>query len=131
MQKNVLKKLFISHKYDWILGAALALLALCLFFVFQKTESQGGEVQVKQGRDVVATYSLSEDGEYEYTTFYGTNTMVIENGEAYMTDSDCPDHLCENTGRISKVGETIICLPHELFITVISGGASDLDGMVK
>ena len=48
MKKNALKKLFISHKWDLILGAALLLIALCLFLVFGKTQKDGAYVQVKQ-----------------------------------------------------------------------------------
>jgi hypothetical protein len=36
-----------------------------------------------------------------------------------MTDSDCPDHTCENTGKVKYVGETIVCLPNKVHITVI------------
>ncbi len=121
MQKNVLKKLFTSHKFDFLLGAVLLLAALCLFVVFKNTKKNGGMVEVKQGNKVIGNYSLSEDGEYEIATFYGSNTLVIKDGQAYMSESSCNDHLCEKMGKISKVGETIICLPNEVFVKVISG----------
>ena len=121
VQKNALKKLFSSHKFDFLLGAVLLLAALCLFVVFRNSQKDGGTVEVRQGTDVIGTYSLSEDGEYEITSFYGSNTLVIKDGEAYMSESSCSDHLCEKMGHISKVGETIICLPNEVFVKVISG----------
>ena len=127
--KNVLRKLFISHKFDWILGTALLLVALCLFLVFKNIKKTGSVIQVKQSNKVVDTFDLSEDGEYEYSLLGGTNTLMIKDGYAYVTDSNCSDHICENMGKISKVGETIICLPNELFIKVIEGEEGDFDAI--
>ena len=70
MQKNVLKKLFISHKFDFALGAALLVVALCLFLVVSKLEKNGGQVTVKMNDEVIGVYSLSEDGEYEIKLTY-------------------------------------------------------------
>lgn len=131
MQKNVLKKLLKCHKFDFILGAALLLAALCLFLVFRNMEKTGGKVVVRQDNEVVGEYSLSEDGEYVFKTFYGSNTLVIKNGEAYVKDSTCRDHICEDTGAVSGVGETIICLPNTLFITVTEGEPSEYDAIVR
>lgn len=131
MQKNVLRKLLKCHKFDFVLGAALLLTALCLFLVFRNMEEKGGKVVVKQDKEVVGEYSLSEDGEYVFKTFYGSNTLVIKDGEAYVKDSTCRDHVCEDTGAVSKVGETIICLPNTLFITVTEGEPSGYDAIVR
>jgi hypothetical protein len=48
----------------------------------------------------------------------GSNVLVIENGEAYLNYSNCPDHTCEKTGKLRYVGETIVCLPNKLSVTV-------------
>ena len=131
MQKNVLRKLLKCHKFDFILGAVLLLAALCLFIVFRNLEKTGGRVVVQQDNEIVGEYSLSEDGEYVFKTFYGSNTLVIKNGEAYVKNSTCRDHICEETGAISKVGDTIICLPNTLFITVTEGEPSEYDAIVR
>ena len=120
MQKNVLKKLFISHKFDFLLGAVLLIAALCLFVVFKTTRKNGSYVCIKQGKNIVGTYALGEDSEYEIKSFYGSNTLVIKDGYAYMSESSCKDHLCEKMGKISNGGETIICLPNEVFVEIIS-----------
>ena len=48
----------------------------------------------------------------------GTNTLVIENGQAHFINSDCPDKTCQKIGKISKSGETIVCLPHKVIAEV-------------
>lgn len=72
------------------------------------------------------TYSLEEDREISIGE---GNRLRIEGGEAFMTWASCPDGLCIRQGRISRVGETVVCLPHQVVVEVIKGKPSDLDGI--
>lgn len=38
-----------------------------------------------------------------------------ENG-AWVKDVDCPDKLCQKTGVINKIGQSITCLPNKVTI---------------
>ena len=60
-----------------------------------------------------------------------TNTLVIKGGVADMTSADCPDHLCVKQKAISKEGESIICLPNKVVVTVKSNMKSDIDSISK
>ncbi len=35
-----------------------------------------------------------------------------------MDKADCPDKLCVKQGKISKSGESIICLPHKVVVKI-------------
>jgi hypothetical protein len=59
------------------------------------------------------------------------NVIVIENGSCYMKDANCPDRLCVSQGRISKDGESIICLPHRLVIRVVGSEKNDVDAVAR
>ena len=59
----------------------------------------------------------------------GTNTLVIENGVAYMDYSSCPDHVCERKGKIRYAGQTIVCLPNKLTVTIIGETDESVDFM--
>ena len=61
----------------------------------------------------------------------GSNTLEIKDGYAKMIDSNCPDHLCEQQHRISKKGETIICLPNKVIAEVQSKEEPEIDGVAK
>ena len=51
-------------------------------------------------------------------------TVVIEDGCVFVKDSTCRDGTCEHTGKISRAGQSIVCLPAETVISIV--GSSDL-----
>ena len=75
-------------------------------------------------------YSLHEDREIPIRQEKGNNLLIIRDGEAWIEEADCPDGLCIRQGRISRTGESILCLPHELVITIAGKKDADaVDGM--
>lgn len=105
-----------KYRLDIIIIAAILLSSLALLLVMTLTRETGATVVVEIDGNVVATYSLYENGEYSLNG--GTNVLVIENGQAYLNYSNCPDHTCEKTGKIQYVGQTIVCLPNLLTVTI-------------
>lgn len=47
-----------------------------------------------------------------------TNVLVIKDGMVDMIMADCPDQICVKHEPISKAGETIICLPNKVVVTI-------------
>ena len=76
----------------------------------------------------IGSYPLQKSGTFPLNG--GTNILVVENGEAWVSEADCPDKVCMGMGRISRNGEFIACLPNRLLI-VVEGAAeqSPVDGM--
>ena len=105
-----------KYRLDIIVIALLLLVAVSLLLIVTLTKKSGNVVVVEIDGVISEEFPLSVDG--VFTLNGGTNTLVIENGEAYISYSDCPDHTCEKTGRIRYVGQTIVCLPNRLSITV-------------
>ena len=102
---------------DLLLIAGLLLLTLTLFFLFIWNQDTGAAVVVAVDGKEVARYSLEENGTYVLNG--GTNTLVIEDGKAFLTQADCPDHLCVKQGKINGAGQVITCLPNRLTVTVV------------
>lgn len=62
----------------------------------------------------------TDDGHY--------NTVEVKDNAIAMTDADCPDKICIQTGFISQPGQPIVCLPHKIIIEIKgSGGVNDAD----
>ena len=96
-----------------------------LFAVITLTKEDGAYVVVKVDGIEVARYNLDQDGEYELNG--GTNILRIEDGEAFLIEANCPDHLCVKQGKVNKTGETITCLPNKLTVTVYGAADSEVD----
>jgi|GEM_PF-377735 len=108
-----------KRKRELILIAVLCLAAL-LLLLWQRLGSskRGMRVIVSQYGTVVGDYPLSKDREDVFqTSDGGVNTLIIHNGEAWISEANCPDKVCVHTGRISRTGEIIACLPHRLVMT--------------
>ena len=116
-------------KNDWILGGGIVL-AAGMIFLFQLLRDSGGakEVTISVDGDVFGAYSLEEDQTVEIG---GTNRLVIEDGTARMEWADCPDQICVNHRPVSRNGESIICLPNEVVVSVKGGEEAELDGVVQ
>lgn len=112
-------------KRDFILiGIIAAVIAAVCLTVFL-TKEDGTYVIVRVDGQQVATYSLAENGEYPLNG--GTNILCIREGKAFLTEADCPDHLCVKQGKIDQTGETITCLPNRLTVTVYGAGDSEVE----
>ena len=105
---------------DTILILGLLIAGLLLFLLIKLTKSDGTCVAVSVGGNVVATYSLSEDGEYSING--GTNILVISDGCAFLKEATCPDKLCVRQRKISLSGERIVCLPNRVMVEVLGDG---------
>lgn len=120
-------------KNDLYLVGGLLLIALVLgvgMSIYKKnaTESAPAAVVTIDGTEY-GTYPLDQDtveridlGDGEY------NILVIENGEAHMSEASCPDQICVNHSHIRYTGESIVCLPHKVLVEIINGEVSDIDG---
>lgn len=100
-----------------VLLLAVAVLAL-LYFLLRE---EGNTVVVTVDGKRFSTYSLSEDRVVEIRTGEGgteLNRLVIRDGEALVETATCPDGICASHKPISRDGESIVCLPHKLVITV-------------
>lgn len=109
-------------KADFIvIGVVAVLAAVMLSFLYGVNTDSGDYVQIQIDGECVETLPLDEDASREIPTDNeGLNILIIENGSAVMTEANCPDGICTNHKAISRVGESIICLPHKVVITIVN-----------
>src|SRR5690554_3269836 len=61
---------------------------------------------------------------------YGYSLIEIGDKQVRLAEADCPDQICVHKGNISRIGETIVCIPNKLVIEVKGdSGANDIDIM--
>ena len=110
-----------SHRNDLLLMAILLILGGALALLLWFTRQAGGTVTVQIDGKVVMELPLSEDAELVLGEGAHTNTLVIRGGTARVVDASCPDRLCVRQGAVQYAGESIVCLPHKLVVTVEGG----------
>lgn len=114
-----------KHLWDGLLIGGCLVLAAVLFLVFSLGREAGDGVIVRVDGEEAARYGLYDNGTYPLNG--GTNTLVIENGEAWLSHANCPDELCVKQGRIRSDGQVITCLPNRLTVTVYGGQDDGVD----
>ena len=119
----------IIKKSDIFLAAALILVCILLPFITGSLPEDPGTsavVTVTKNGELFESCSLFD----EKIIDTGSNRIVVENGEVYMASSDCKNHICVRQGRISRPGQSIICIPNRIVIE-IKGGESGYDAVTR
>ena len=111
--------------WDIVAVVSVLLAALLLLLIPVLAMQEGHFLQIVTERETYR-YKLSEDRVIELYENGISLTVVIENGVAYVQHSDCPDGVCLASGSISRSGESILCAPAGVTLTV-KGGGSDVD----
>lgn len=120
----------VFKKADIILIAAvLVIAAVSLLFAVGNTSSVD-MVVVRVNGEITAEYSSDNTGEYEIKGENGIELMLnIADGGVSVYSANCPDKLCEATGRITSSAQSIICLPGRISIT-LEGESNEVDAVV-
>ncbi len=118
---------------DIIFIVALLLIVSGFGLCFYLLRGEGDKVVVTVDGKKFGTYSLAEDVTVEIRTGEQkdeVNVLVIKDGEAYVETATCPDGICAGHKPISREGESIVCLPHKVVITVYATEEEDAPDIV-
>lgn len=120
-------------KAELILVIVLIAIAVCFYLYLNfLSPSKGAKVQILVDGEVTKEYDLNSNQRVVIETENGgQNMLVIDNGECYLDDANCPDKLCVKQGVISKSGQSIICLPHKVVITIEGADEAEVDTIAK
>ncbi len=120
-----------TMRNDILLILALLLLAMGIWGVLRLTRRPGGEAVVTVDGHLAATLPLSVEATLPVGAGQGfLNIVEVSGGRVRVADADCPDRLCVRQGWIERDGESIVCLPHKLVVTV-RGTGGDLDAVAR
>lgn len=114
-----------------LIAVLLIMAALGAVYLFL-LRGTGSEVTVTVDGQWYGTYSLTKDRVEDIrTSDTAVNRLEICDGKAEVTFATCPDGICAAHAPIYRRGESIVCLPHRVVITVSGTNASEApDAMV-
>jgi hypothetical protein len=138
------------RKADIILLTVLIAIGLASTAVLAlRGDGSGSNVVIKSGGEVFATYPLSEDRTIEVpapggisydsprphaadeddecTQYTYYNVVKISGGSVTVSSASCRNQVCVRHSSISKAGESIVCLPNRLVVSIegSKGGSYD------
>lgn len=138
------------RKADIILLVVLIAVGLASSAVLAlRQDDAGSKVVIKSGGEIFATYPLSEDTvievpapagisydsprphaldeDDECTQYTYYNVVKISGGKVSVSSASCRNQVCVRHGSISKAGESIVCLPNRLVVSIegSKGGGYD------
>jgi hypothetical protein len=109
---------------DYVIVAIILLSALALFLGFA---GRGNPASLTVSVDgvIIDRYTLPYYGEAQLTALDYPCTLVLDGYSARVTDSTCPGHDCEHIGTITRAGESIVCIPNRMIITLDGAATTD------
>ena len=123
------------RKNDIIMIAFLLLICVVIQFYNVYKRNSGNE----NSRVIISAFGkeyknlpLNENNEIIIENGNMKNIIVIENGEVYMKDANCDKGLCLRQDKISRPGESIVCLPNKVKVSITGNKEeNDIDAYSK
>ena len=97
--------------------AVFALSAAISLYMLRPAKSR--TVSIIRDNEVLYTFDLSTAENQTIRIDYnggGYNIVEIKSGEIRISEADCPDKTCVNTGTLKSEEIPVVCLPHHLIL---------------
>ncbi|GED80527.1 hypothetical protein FC62_GL001337 [Amylolactobacillus amylotrophicus DSM 20534] len=129
---------------DLVVIGLLVILSFLPLFVFAQQQQAKVDVTSSSSKEVKIMAVVSHDGEtikeFNLTDHEGTTTWTyrdddghynkieVKGKKIHIVEANCADQVCVRQGYRSKVGQSIVCLPHKLLIEIKSSDGKNVDG---
>ena len=118
-------------KSDFVIIICVVCIAGLILCGLHFLSPQGNTVRIEVDSKTVASFPLDENRAYSVRkNGKVTNIVEIKDEKVSVSAADCPDKICVKHREISKSGESIICLPNKVVISIESE-ENEVDGVAK
>lgn len=111
-------------KADLLLILIFLIAGLSLFSLNAFSKESGNTVKITLNGKLFGTYPLKINRDINIESNGHKNTVTIKDGKVFMSYSDCDGKDCVRSGKVSKAGVPIICLPNGV-VVILEGGELD------
>jgi len=91
----------------------------------------GGTARIFIDNKLVDEVNLKTDNTYQYQGVVSPIIVEVSGGNLRVIDSGCPLRLCIKRGKISRLGESVVCLPNRFIAVISDGEESSVDGVTE
>lgn len=97
------------------------------YYSVKQSNNIYAEVYVKKEFYKKVLLSDGHSEEIKIKTGLGENIIRVHDNGVEIIESDCPDHICENTGFAKDAGQIIVCLPHQVVVEIKGNVDGEVD----
>lgn len=116
------------NKKDIVLIISVLLIAIVLYIGINRFSKTGNTVNITSDGVDYGSYNINQDNTIKIAIDDDNyNVVEIKAGKVRVIEASCPDKICENHVSIHKNGESIICLPNKLVVTITGGEEREYD----
>ena len=119
-------------KYDIIAIICVAVIVIISYITVNLLRNDEADtVVIYVDGKIEKKLDLNKNQEYKVNVDNGYNIIRIKDKKAKIKESDFSNQTCVNMGTISKDGQTLICLPHKVEVTIVSDDKSEVDVIAR
>lgn len=117
--------------FRWADPLAILLLLVAAWMLTDRAAgmAKGAVATVRVNGAPVLELDLFEEGHHSIHGPLGATLIETGEGSVRVTSSPCPNHICVKMGKISRNGQTLLCVPNHVSIEVSGGGEPGVDGV--
>lgn len=144
MSTNPLRPELKWNRFDTLVALTVALLAIvsALLFYLPKTGggdqltlviTVGGQEQSRTPVTQLPDGPVRIEGRGGYTLTLSPSYSDLPFSPEWsvrVSDSDCPGQDCVHTGRISRAGQSIVCLPAQVAVQLVGAASPDAPDVI-
>ena len=122
-------------KVDIIIVVPILIFAIIGLLIYNRMHTEKGtKAEIYYESELVKTVELAAEKSYTFRIKENEDVLfeVYEDNSIAFVDSDCPDKICINSGKLKNVGQTAACLPNRIMIKIVSEDAdkNEIDKVV-
>ncbi|MDR1138621.1 MAG: NusG domain II-containing protein [Clostridiales bacterium] len=125
MNQSKIETIKNSHPIKlWDSVVIVLVVVFCFVAIWSLFGAKGKSVQVWQQGRHVHTLDLEHYHQLQLEVLLGHMTIIVENGQVYISHVDCPDQICLRMGSKDRVNQSIVCSPNNVYLRIV--GESDI-----
>ena len=107
----------LSWKANLLFAAVILTAAVLLVFLLRpRSKAEPLAAVVDFGDGITEVLPLDKDYDYLYDVGSYVVHLQVKDGTISFQDSQCPDHVCEQFGRLSEEGAWAACVPAGVYV---------------
>ncbi|MBN2415757.1 NusG domain II-containing protein [bacterium] len=114
---------------DLVLIGVIAVFALCALARSRFFAAEGTWVSVQVDGTVLQPVPLSASDTLLIAGPLGVTRVIIDGGSVWVDEAPCPGKICKAAGKISRAGQSIVCVPNRIVITVTGKRRPGIDAI--